>query len=128
MKEKLINPDLLTQFLQLPVGFTMKMPIVLLTPTTIDDFKSSHSAGPIEAYPLWSRNDEGVNVPTIWIGDGNHRYYEKQREAMIEAGRANRLFRPENVFIEVLKIDPDKDPDHDIRVMFNTEPGKWKKL
>jgi hypothetical protein len=118
MKEQLIVSDFMTRFRELEVGEIMKIPLSKLSPTSIDDFTSSHTPGPIEVYSL-KKVVKGQTITKIHIADGNHRYFDQLRYGKKIAREAGINFNPETELVEVKKINP--EPENDIRYMFNAK-------
>lgn len=90
-------PDYQKQFSDLPFGGRMKMPMNLLTPVTIDDYKKSETEGPILVFQKGNIN---------YIDDGCHRFYDKKRELL----KKNEFKEPDlsQEFMDVKKVDPQK--------------------
>lgn len=115
MPERYLEPThpTLEIFATLPVGEVLELPLDVLTPSDVDDWTSSHTPGPIEAYALRYRgaHAQRVGQVVLWIADGNHRYYTHLRE-----GRTT---------IPARKVVP--NPENDIRFMFGATDS-WEDI
>ena len=98
--EQIPQPDYLDQFKNLPYDSLIEIPMSMITPITIDDNKSSKSDGPIVVFYKEKNN-------TIFIDDGNHRYFDKKNEI---SKAQNNYENPDlsKEIIIVQKIDPKK--------------------
>lgn len=96
-KENQPTPNYQEQFNKLPFNGHMKLPMSMLTPVTIDDYKKSETEGPLEVF---------AKKDIIYIDDGCHRYYDKKRELFTQNGYKEPDLS--NVFIEIKKVDPQK--------------------
>ena len=96
-KEFQPTPDYQKNFNELPFGGRMKMPMNLLTPVTIDDYKESETEGPILVFKKGDIN---------YIDDGCHRYYNKKQELL----KQNNYQEPDlsKSFMDVIKVNPEE--------------------
>ncbi len=96
-KEHQPIPDYKELFNKLPFNGHMQLPMSMLSPIIIDDFKSSETEGPIQVF---------AKKDIIYIDDGNHRFFERKRELLIQ----NDYKDPDwsKFFMEVVKVDPEK--------------------
>jgi len=84
-------------FDHLPLGQFMYLPMSMLHPITIDDYKDSHTDGPLEVFRKGEK---------IFIDDGNHRYFTKQRDLIKESGSKEPDYN--KVMMKIIKVDPKK--------------------
>ena len=96
-KEYQLNPNISEQFDKLPFNSHIELPMSMLTPITIDDYKEAKTIGPLNVF---RKNNK------IYIDDGNHRFFKKVRELLAE----NNYKEPDlnKTTMEVKKIDPTK--------------------
>lgn len=89
------------KFNNLPFNGFMKMPLSMLTPIIVDDYKSSETGGAIEIF-----KDEKRNI--YYINDGNHRYFNEKRKIEKLAHENSQKPDLNKTMIEIKKIDPQK--------------------
>jgi len=97
IKEHQPVPDYKKQFNELPFGGHMKLPMSMITPITVDDYKNSDTNGPVDVF---KKDDK------IYLDDGNHRYFDKKRELFIQNGYKEPDLN--KVMMEIKKVDPIK--------------------
>lgn len=90
-------PDYQNQFDKLPFNGYMKLPMSMLTPVTVDDYKKSETEGPLQVF---------TKKDIIYIDDGNHRYFDKKRELFAQNGYKEPDLS--KTLMEVKKVDPKK--------------------
>lgn len=91
-----IQPDYRKQYDELIIGDCMELPLSMIKPIIIDDFTQSQTEGPIEVF----KNRSG----TIYIDDGNHRYFDYIKKLYIENGYKEPNL--DNFLILVKKVYP----------------------
>ncbi|MDD4785437.1 MAG: hypothetical protein PHH12_03195 [Candidatus Shapirobacteria bacterium] len=73
IKEQPPEINYFEKFKILAYGSLMKIPMSMVTPITVDDYKDPESDDPLDVFYSDKNN-------TIFIDDGNHRYFKKKRE------------------------------------------------
>ena len=97
-KESQPRIDYLKQFKELPFNYHMKIPMSILTPIATDDYKESKTDGPLVVFYKEKNN-------TIFIDDGNHRYFDKKNEiSRVQNNYEDPDLSKEMILIQ--KIDP----------------------
>lgn len=117
MRERYVPEEMSQEFLDFPVWSKISLPAGVLNSSTIDDGKPSYTEGPINVYALREKKSGQV---TLWIADGNHRYFSQIREAHLVASQQGKRLTEDEVAmlpIEVVKVIPNHE--NDIRFMFN---------
>ena len=97
IKEHQPVPNYREDFDKLPFNYHMKLPMSMLTPVAMDDYKKSETEGPLQVF---------AKKDIIYIDDGCHRYYDKKRELYAKNGYKEPDLS--NVLMDVEKVDPEK--------------------
>lgn len=124
-KRDVYRCEMMQQFLDAHPGDIVALPLSLLNTTITDDFTSPHIKGPIDVYALrkTATEKEKTGEIKLWIQDGNHRYYESYRTALMAAQKEGNTFDEENVkdqtMVQVRKVISSSTHESDIRHMWN---------
>ena len=76
------EPTIDQKFDQLPIDGVIELPFSKINPSDVDDGKCSYTTGPIEVY-------RDPKFGKIYILDGNHRYFQKELDLIMEKGYEN---------------------------------------